>query len=239
MWIQYSWGSLTKIQMAAAVTIQKRLLTRAGFQPSRTISYAMKKYSNVFGKDQQQRAPAGQFEARRRRPAGRSRGTGRRGTPARWSSCASSTGRRWRGSTRPSPCRSPGIRAGRSRTTGRSSGRRRPGSARSRMAGRGNRGMSRGTRNRAPTTARKTAVAVAVIAYPLDAEHPQRRGARHRSGRVRRLIAWWRDAPRRTLRVGTPFLSRTHSSGRDDGAGPAGMFCCRRRRRRPTGPLTI
>ena len=50
MWIQYSWGSFTKIQMAAAVTIQKRLLPRAGFQPNRTISYAMKKYSNVLGK---------------------------------------------------------------------------------------------------------------------------------------------------------------------------------------------
>ena len=49
-WIQYSCGSLTKIQMKAAVTTQKRRPNRRGSQRSRTASYAMKKYSKVFGK---------------------------------------------------------------------------------------------------------------------------------------------------------------------------------------------
>ena len=38
MWIQYSWGSLTKTQMAAAVTTQKRVPKRRGSQRSRTTS---------------------------------------------------------------------------------------------------------------------------------------------------------------------------------------------------------
>ena len=37
-WIQYSCGSLMKIQMQAAVTIQKRVLSRRGSQRSRTSS---------------------------------------------------------------------------------------------------------------------------------------------------------------------------------------------------------
>ena len=35
MWIHHSCGSFTKIQIAAAVTIQDRSVTRAGFQNSR------------------------------------------------------------------------------------------------------------------------------------------------------------------------------------------------------------
>jgi hypothetical protein len=38
MWIQYSCGSLTKIQIAAAVVIQNRLPKRVGSRRSRTIS---------------------------------------------------------------------------------------------------------------------------------------------------------------------------------------------------------
>ena len=38
MWIQYSCGSLTKIQIAAAVTTQNRMLYRRGSQRSRTTS---------------------------------------------------------------------------------------------------------------------------------------------------------------------------------------------------------
>src|SRR6478735_11292543 len=49
-WIQYSWGSFTTIQMAAAVMTQERVPNRRGSQRSRTASYAMKKYSKVFGK---------------------------------------------------------------------------------------------------------------------------------------------------------------------------------------------
>jgi len=49
-WIQYSWGSFRKIQIAAAVRIQNRRLPLVGSHRHSTISYAMKKYSNVFGK---------------------------------------------------------------------------------------------------------------------------------------------------------------------------------------------
>ena len=37
-WIQYSWGSLTKTQMQAAVTSQNRVPNRRGSQRSRTSS---------------------------------------------------------------------------------------------------------------------------------------------------------------------------------------------------------
>ncbi len=37
-WIQYSWGSLTKIQIAAAATTQNRRLKRRGFHRRRTTS---------------------------------------------------------------------------------------------------------------------------------------------------------------------------------------------------------
>jgi hypothetical protein len=37
-WIQYSWGSLTKIQIAAAVATQNRMPNRRGSQRSRTAS---------------------------------------------------------------------------------------------------------------------------------------------------------------------------------------------------------
>ena len=50
MWIQYSWGSFTKIQRPAATSSQALAETRDGSYRSRTSSYAMKKYSNVFGK---------------------------------------------------------------------------------------------------------------------------------------------------------------------------------------------
>lgn len=49
-WIHHSCGSLTNTQIAAAVMIQVRIATRAGFQNRRYASYAMKKYSKVFGK---------------------------------------------------------------------------------------------------------------------------------------------------------------------------------------------
>ena len=109
------------------------------------------------GEDQQQRAPTGSARTRRRRPAGRSRGTARPGTPAGWSSSAGSTGRRSPGSRRPSPCRSPGSPEGRARTPGRSTGR--PRRAPAPPAGReGKRGISSGTKKREPTTARNTTV---------------------------------------------------------------------------------
>ena len=57
-WIQYSCGSLMKIQIAAATSSQTRAERRAGSQRSRTTSYAMKKYSNVLGKtSSSQRSP--------------------------------------------------------------------------------------------------------------------------------------------------------------------------------------
>jgi hypothetical protein len=50
MWIHHSCGSFTNTQIAAAVMTHDRIATRAGFQNNRYASYAMKKYSNVFGK---------------------------------------------------------------------------------------------------------------------------------------------------------------------------------------------
>ena len=49
MWIHHSWGSLTKIQMNAAMPITALRVRRRGSQHIRTTSKAMKKYSNVFG----------------------------------------------------------------------------------------------------------------------------------------------------------------------------------------------
>ncbi len=50
MWIQYSCGSLMKIQIAAMERITVHLPMRIVFQRMRTASTKSQKYSNVFGK---------------------------------------------------------------------------------------------------------------------------------------------------------------------------------------------
>ena len=62
MWIQYSWGSLTKIQIAAAVMIQNRLLPRLGSHRAPHDLVRDEEVLERVGEDQQQRAPLGRLE---------------------------------------------------------------------------------------------------------------------------------------------------------------------------------